>query len=273
MSMKLVPVSSSQNEVFKALLKSADGKGEFVLVHGLKLIDEILRSKSFAPKTLVARNSFALEKSDLARDVFSRRFDLPVSRLQLDDALFDQIDPIGVPDALAAFSRPNVGKYDFKAPAPGPTLMAATQNPANLGALIRSAAAFGIKNVVCLKEAAHPLHPKTVRGSMGHVLDLQIFQGPSIHDLGGFDPGSAPGGMFSRLVTLDMGGDPLQKFKWPADPIVLIGEEGRGVPKSFKGSRVQIPHLPTVDSLNAAVSGGIALYDFYLKHGPSVKSV
>ncbi|MBN8540256.1 MAG: RNA methyltransferase [Deltaproteobacteria bacterium] len=265
MSMKLVPVSSSQNDVFKALLKSTDGRGDFVLVHGLKLIDEVLRSKSLAPKTIVARNGFALEKSDLARDVFSRRFDQPVSRLLLDDALFDQLDPIGVPDALAAFERPPVGKYDFKSPVAGPSLMAATQNPANLGALIRSAAAFGIKNFISLKEAAHPLHPKTVRGSMGYVLDLQIFQGPSIHDLGGFEAGAAPGGLFSRLVTLDLAGDPLQNFIWPKDPIVLVGEEGRGVPKSYKGSRILIPHLPSVDSLNAAVSGGIALYDFYLK--------
>lgn len=268
MSMKLVPVSSSQNDVFKALLKSTDGRGDFVLVHGLKLIDEVLRSKSLTPKTLVARNGFSLEKSDLARDVFSRRFEQPVSRLLLDDALFDQLDPVGVPDALAAFERPLISKYDFKNPAPGPSLMAATQNPANLGALIRSAAAFGIRNVVCLKEAAHPLHPKTVRGSMGHVLDLKLFQGPSIHDLGGFEAGSQPNGLFSRLVTLDLEGEPLQNFKWPGDPIVLIGEEGRGVPKGFKGARLQIPHLKSVDSLNAGVSGGIALYDFYLKNQP-----
>lgn len=263
--MKLVPVSSSQNDVFKALLKSADGKGDFVLVHGLKLIDEVLKKKSLVPKTLIARSEFSLEKSDLARDVFSRRFDAPVSRLVLADELFDQIDPVGVPDAIAAFERPVISKYDFKAPTLGPSLMAATQNPANLGALIRSAAAFGIKNIICLKEAAHPLHPKTIRGSMGHVLDLKLFQGPSIHDLGGFEAGAQPGGLFSRLVTLDMGGQNLTSFNWPKDPIILVGEEGRGVPKGFKGERVQIPHRANVDSLNAAVSGGIALYDFFIK--------
>lgn len=269
--LSLVAVTSSQNEIFKSLQDCVEGRGDFVLVHGIKLISELLSKKvneHLQLKTLACRESFYTAmtsatpstNASLGLKLFTQRFEQPITRISLSTALFDQIDPVGVPDALAAFIKPKLAKLaDSKEPT-GPTLVTATQNPANLGALIRSASAFGFKNLVTLKEAAHPYHARTVRGSMGHVFDLKCYLGPSITALRGL-----PESMQSRLVTLDLHGTQLDQFRWPKDPIVLIGEEGRGVPDAAEGQRVTIPHLGHVESLNAAVSGGIALYDYYQK--------
>lgn len=257
-------VSSPQNPVFKDLLLSLDGQGEHVLVHGYKAARDLVARGNLRPRTLIARESFSFETSQAVTALFQTRFPEAVTRLVFSDSLFNEVDPIGVPDIIVAFERPKLSVWNSEAPHEdnGGTLLIATQNPANLGACLRSAAAFGIGRVVCLKEAASPFHPRAVRGSVGTVFNLEILKGPSIRDFAGLNSK-----LHSRMVALDMSGPSLSDFNWPAAPIILIGEEGQGVPESYQGLRVRIPMVAGVESLNAAVSAGIALYDWSLKSG------
>lgn len=257
-------VSSAQNAVFKDLLQALEGQGEHVLVHGLKAAADLIKKGRLKPKTLVARESLSFEKSNLAAELFQTRFADPVTRLVLSDALFNEVDPFGVPDVIVAFDRPRLTTQslaDF-ANIHEATLLIATQNPSNLGACLRSAAAFGLKNVVCLKEASSPFHPRVVRGSMANVFELQISRGPSIRELA-----NASEVIQKRIIALDMNGVALQSFSWPENPLILLGEEGAGVPEELKATRVSIPMNQNVESLNAAVSTGIALYDWSVKSG------
>lgn len=263
-------ITAAQNPVFRDLLESLDGHGDRVIVHGLKAArDLILKSqtdptlaKKLKPKTLIARESFRIESSEAAAALFQMRFTDPVTRLVFSDALFDQIDSFGVPDILVAFDKPETPLWSLETDRSNPsaTLVVATQNPLNLGACLRSAAAFGVTRVVGLKESASAFHTKTIRASMGHVFDLDVFRGPSIQDFTAFDPNFA-----KRLVALDMKGTSLVDFKWPEHPIFLLGEEGQGLPENFSGLTVKIPMQSSVESLNVAVSAGIAMYDWSVK--------
>lgn len=257
-------ISSASNAVFKDLLYSLEGQGEHVLVHGLKVAKDLIAKGKMRPRTLIARESLSFEKSKAAAELFQTRFPEAVTRLVLSDALFNEVDPFGVPDVIVAFERPTLPTWTVETARTQnddqATLLVATQNPANLGACLRSAAAFGVHRVVCLKEASSPYHPRCVRGSMGHVFELDISRGPSIHDLV-----ANSGPLSSRLVALDINGTELKNFKWPNAPMILIGEEGQGVPESLKCARATIPMSPDVESLNAAVSAGIALYDWSTK--------
>lgn len=257
-------VSSASNAVFKDLLYSLEGQGEHVLVHGLKVARDLIAKGKMRPRTLIARESLSFEKSKAAAELFQTRFPEAVTRLVLSDSLFNEVDPFGVPDVIVAFERPTLAAWNAEFASTEnnteATLLVATQNPANLGACLRSAAAFGIRHVVCLKEAASPYHPRCIRGSMGHVFELEIKRGPSIHELV-----STSRELSSRLIALDKNGTELSKFKWPKSPMILLGEEGQGVPEDLKCERVTIPMSIEVESLNAAVSAGIALYDWSLK--------
>ncbi len=257
-------ISSTSNPVYKDLLQSLEGQGEHVLVHGLKAARDLVKKGMLRPRTLIARESLSFEKSASATELFQMRFPDPVTRLVLSDALFNDVDPFGVPDVIVAFDRPTIPTCTVQdlANEKVSCLLVATQNPANLGACLRSAAAFGIEKVICLKEAASPFHPRVVRGSMAHVFDLNLVRGPSIQSLI-----NAPAALRSRMVALDMNGPALSEFKWPAAPLILIGEEGAGVPEAIECTRVKIPMRLEVESLNAAVSAGIALYDWSLKSG------
>lgn len=261
---KFTLVTSSTNAVYKDLLAALEGQGEHVLVHGLKAVRDVLKNGAVRPRTLIARESLSFEKVPAAAELFQMRFPEPVTRLLFNDTLFDAIDPFGVPDVIAAFDRPAIPAWTFEDATKenSATLLIATQNPANLGACLRSAAAFGISKVICLKEAASPFHPRVVRGSMGHVFDVTLARGPSIQKLN-----DAPDALRSRLVALDMNGPALASFQWPNAPLILIGEEGGGVPENLECTRVKIPMRSEVESLNAAVSAGIALYDWSVKTG------
>jgi RNA methyltransferase, TrmH family len=259
-------ISSIQNPVFKELLQSLEGQGDHILVHGFKVARDLIAKGSLRPRTLIARESFSFEKSKAVAELFQTRFPEAVTRLVLTDALFNEVDPFGVPDIIVAFDRPTLPFWTLAnaGAETEPMLIVATQNPANLGACLRSAAAFGLRKVVCLKESASPFHPRTVRGSVGTVFNLELFRGPSIHEV--TKPNSE---ISNRLVALHMEGTALQSFQWPAAPLILIGEEGQGVPDSFTGQRVKIPMQADVESLNAAVSAGIALYDWSIKSSSS----
>lgn len=274
MANQLTLVTSQQNPVFKDLVFALEGQGEAVLAHGLKVVRDLLepsrnrqRPNPLVLKTLLVRSSLDISTAPAVRELLDTRYEKPVTRIQLDDALFDQIDPFGVPDVIAAFERPALATWSIESEAAtkeqGLTLLLATQNPANLGACLRSAAAFGVSKVVCLKEAASPFHPRAVRGSMGHAFDLRLARGPSIHEL------SNHPSVRDSFAALDMGGTSLDLHTWKNTRVLVVGEEGQGIPKDWRGAKLSIPIASSVDSLNAAISCGIALYDFSRKTGIS----
>src|SRR5206468_7230593 len=79
---------------------------------------------------------------------------------------------------------PEIPAFDAEAPWPeGCTLFIPFQDPENVGAVIRSAAAFGVARIVLLREAAHPFHPKAARAAGTALFQVEMEQGPSIRDL------------------------------------------------------------------------------------------
>lgn len=222
------------------------------LVHGQRFTREMSQRHPGSLLALILREGASLDMA--GRDLFSKRFDQKIVRAELNSALFDELDPFGVPDMIGVFSAPEIP------PLGNPSLTEselwlATQNPANLGACLRSAAAFGIHKIVLLGEAASPFHSRSVRAAAGQVLEFQYSKGPGIDQLNGLGSAHSEG-----LIAMDLRGTPIGEFAWPKTFRLLIGEEGQGIPSSTPGQRLHIPMSSSVDSLNAAVSCGIALY-------------
>ena len=127
------------------------------------------------------------------------------------------------------------------------------QDPGNLGAILRSAAAFGVQEALLGPGCADPFHPKALRGSMGaafllplrRVEAMQPDQGRWYALDGG--PGSVP------LAEADLS-EPLRLW---------VGNEGhgwQGVAFPPGVQRLAIP-IQGMESLNAAVAAGIACYE------------
>ena len=132
----------------------------------------------------------------------------------------------------------------------GCSLLIPFQDPENVGAVIRSAVAFGVKNIILLSESAHPYHPKALRASGGAVLRANLFEGPALKDI----PQTLP------IIALSPEGKNIADFKFPKTFGLLPGIEGAGLPDHFRSHCFSIPIRKEVESLNAATAAAIALY-------------
>ena len=134
----------------------------------------------------------------------------------------------------------------------GCTLFVPFQDPENVGAVIRSAAAFGVTRVVLLREAAHPFHPRSSRAAGPALFQVPLLQGPSIHDLGS---------RHVPMIALDTSGPELSECPFPTRFGLVAGLEGPGLPEPLRqGERRRIAMVPGVESLNAGTAVAIALY-------------
>ena len=131
------------------------------------------------------------------------------------------------------------------------------QDPGNLGAIVRCAAALGAAAVWLGAGCADPFHPAAVRGSAGAVLLLPVDRQVELADAVGRI--RAAGG---EVWAAASSGTPVQRWRPPEPLLLLLGAEGRGLGsdalESADGS-VAIPLDRAVESLNVAVAAGILL--------------
>jgi 16S rRNA (guanine527-N7)-methyltransferase len=173
--------------------------------------------------------------------------------IRLADPLFKALDVSGTRSPLIQVVVPEMPAWNDAEPWPdGCTLFVPFQDPENVGAVIRSAAAFGVARVVLLREAAHPFHPKAARAAGPALFQVPMRTGPSIQDLRATE---------TPLIPLSSEGDSIDETPFPASFGLVPGVEGPGLPESLrtKGAR-RIPMEPGVESLNAATATAIALF-------------
>jgi 16S rRNA (guanine(527)-N(7))-methyltransferase RsmG len=173
--------------------------------------------------------------------------------LRFSDPLFKELDVVGTHAPLLLVRVPAMAAWNDGNPWPdGCTLFVPFQDPENIGAVIRSAAAFGVARVVLLREAAHPFHPRSARAAGPALFQIPLEQGPALEDL---RVASVP------LIALDTTGPELSDAPFPVTFGLVVGVEGPGLPARLRQcQRRRIDMQPGVESLNAATAAAIALY-------------
>jgi 16S rRNA (guanine(527)-N(7))-methyltransferase RsmG len=241
-------LESEHNAIFKDLKKLLSGRGikkqGRTLVCGTRLVAEVLQR---SPERCLAWISSTDRQAPP---------DKAPSRLewfQLAPDLFRQLDPFGTRSPLILFEVPALSPWQPTDPlAPGCSLLVPFQDPENVGAVIRCAAAFAVQRIILLSESANPFHPKAIRTSAGTVFSVNLLQGPSLESL----PPDLP------VIALAASGRPLTRTVFPDSFCLLAGMEGPGLPPRWQADAVAIPMATEVESLNAAVAAGIALYEW-----------
>jgi tRNA G18 (ribose-2'-O)-methylase SpoU len=246
-------ITSGQNPLFKDLKKLLTGRGVRkrgqALVSGSKLVADLL---AYHPERCAAW----LSREDLAPPPPQALEGL--QWIQLAPALHEELDVFGTHGPLMLISLPEIPAWS---PADGfddgCSLLIPFQDPENVGAAIRSAAAFGVSRVILLAESAHPFHPKALRASGGAVLSVRLRQGPALGEL----PAHLP------ILSLSADGADLRRAEFPPAFGLLAGMEGPGLPEPWRGRALRIPIRPEVESLNAAAAVSVALYEWRRRQG------
>jgi TrmH family RNA methyltransferase len=126
------------------------------------------------------------------------------------------------------------------------------QDPGNIGAIIRSAAAFGIEGIIINTGCVDPYSPKAVRSAMGALEKVKIIKIKEIQEI-----------IEYNLIAADKAGRDIDSYKWPKGFILAIGNEANGLSQEVAAAAsetVSIPISGSIESLNAAVSCGILLF-------------
>jgi tRNA G18 (ribose-2'-O)-methylase SpoU len=133
-------------------------------------------------------------------------------------------------------------------------------DPANLGALIRNARAFGADLLLCDEHGADPLDPRAVRTSAGQVFALPVCV-PEDVVRAAVALRDELGGALVAATTSDA--EPIERYRRPAHVLLAVGSEGEGLSRELLAAadaRVTVPLAGGIDSLNVAAATAVLLH-------------
>ncbi len=244
-------LSSVHNETFRRLQRLLSPKGikklGQTLVFGEKIVRELMVLMPHRIEAIVTARPPLRPDHDNLIASFPRRYEL--SR-----ELFTSLDIFRTRSPFAVVAAPPLSPWDpSRGPSPPCSLLLPFQDPDNLGAAVRSGVAFGVREIIILREGASPYHPKAIRSSAGAVFKAHLLAGPSLSRL----PEDIP------VVALDVSGRAMEDFPFPAPCYLLPGIEGPGLPISLKERAIRVPFSGEVESLNATVALSLVLYHLW----------
>lgn len=141
----------------------------------------------------------------------------------------------------------------------GVLLCQQVQDPANVGAILRSAAGLGFGGAVLTDNCADPFAPKALRASMGALGRVPVVRGESLAAAALYlkDRGT------TLYATALQNAVPLQEVKADGSFALMIGNEGAGLSDealALADKAVCIPMQNGVESLNAAAAAAVMMY-------------
>lgn len=176
----------------------------------------------------------------------------------LSKGVFRSVVDTQTPPGLAAeIVIPQAGKQ-----AGWPTIfLEGVQDPSNVGAILRSAAAFGVKRMVLDRACADAWSPKALRAGMGGHFAVAIeLEAQLSRELNAFEG--------SLICTVPQGGMPIEEADLAGPVGWIFGGEGRGLSEETLRKvplRVSIPMVGGSESLNVAAAAAICLYETFRK--------
>ena len=171
----------------------------------------------------------------------------------LPDKLFHHISGLESPASMAfVMDLPHGVQLQ---PQSSTVILDRVQDAGNVGSILRSAAAFGIQQVIALQGTAALWSPKVLRAGMGAHFGLHLVEGLAVADL---DPLTVP-----IIVTSSHVGELLQNQHLPAPCAWALGHEGQGVCDALLARAalsVRIGQPGGEESLNVAAAAAICLH-------------
>jgi TrmH family RNA methyltransferase len=155
------------------------------------------------------------------------------------------------PRAIGIFRRGDLPQLDACTPPPVGLALWHVSDPGNVGTLARAADGLGPGFLALSPGCADPTGPKALRASAGASFRVPI---------GRFD--EAPG---RRIALIPRGGTAIHEVALEGPTTFVLGAEREGLPADVEAAcdeRARIPIEPAAESLNVAVAGAIALYEW-----------
>ena len=257
---------SRANPLYKRLraLKQKGTAGGLCLLEGPKLTREALGAGLTLLEAAASPRAESTPGGTLALAELRER-GVPVRRMA--EALLASLSDAATSQGIVALAeRPAFAPELVFRGTPLVLVIDGVQDPGNLGALLRSAEAAGASGAFVTRGSADPLSWKALRGSMGSALRLPIVLMTSPADA----IAEVRRNGCRAIATVPRGGRSLYEIDLTGPIAALIGGEGHGLAALIVDAadeRVSIPMAAPVESLNAAVTAGLIVYEAQRQRG------
>lgn len=267
-------ITSTSNPRVQAALRAVES-GERMLLEGERALGEALAAE-IVPEEIFLEGEEGGEPAEPIRSAAERGASLCFVTSKVLSKLSDLPSARGVvalaPPPRRSLSDLHPSKHPPSVPLPLSSsssssfpsssllfvLLDGVQDPANVGAIVRSAEAFGAAGVLLTPDCASPFSPKALRASAFSALRIPIATGVTPEDAVAW--AAAAGAALAGAET--RGGDCPSTLSGVRPLVLVIGSEGRGISPALENRlsrRVTIPLAGRVESLNAAVAAGVLL--------------
>lgn len=256
-------ITSTANQSVKFAKRVREGKErELIFVEGSRLVAEALSSQIEVAEAFITP-AFA----DANVELLDRFTALGLSLTFVADNVLKAIAETPSPQGIAVIARrpehslADISKrFDEKGNGGVAIYLYQIGNPANLGAIVRTAEAAGAVGVITSERSTDAFSPASLRGSMGSAFRLPMVEDISINDAANFAKNNR-----AKLVSVDVKGDrDYTEVGWNERRLLVFGSEAHGLPDEMLAASdeiITIPMASPVESLNLAVSAGIILFE------------
>lgn len=234
MSQRLVKLAASlQHKKFR-------NKERLFVAEGDKLVIDLL--SHFCPKYILCTEDWAISHKNLPTTV-------------VEEHLIKKAGSLKTPSpVIAMFEIPQ--QNDFSMETLPALVLDTLQDPGNLGTIVRTAAWFGIKQIICSPETVDIYSPKVVQATMGALGKVQVHYCLLAPMLQTLKEKNIP--IFGTFLE----GESIYKTQFNENSVIIIGNEGRGISNELKALISHPIHIPSFgtnppESLNASVSAAI----------------
>lgn len=264
-------ITSRQNALIKDLRSLAGERdGDRVLLDGEHLVEEALAS-DLAIGSAIATESFANRHAPLLR-----RLERHTTVSLVTEDLLEYASPVKTPGGILAAAQltesplshvlteqaHQVSAYR----AAMAVALVDVQDPGNAGAVIRSVEAAGGTGVIACGATADLRGWRALRASMGSAFRVPLARA-TLDEL--FEAAGDAGVRVIASTVAPASAD-MRDIRWAEPFVLLVGNEGRGLPHDVAMRaelRVRIPMFGRAQSMNAAVSAAVILYEAQRQRG------
>lgn len=247
-------ISSADNAQFKSLLKLVQSSRErrlagYSLLDGVHLL-QAYQSRFGAPEQLI------VSRSGTANPEIQKLLQSDAATLCLDDSLFKQLSSVATPTGVIAVIK-TPRREGLPATVATCVMLEDIQDPGNLGSILRSCAAAGIKQIFLSKQSVNAWSPRVLRAGMGAHFSLEIYERIDLVALARAYPGRV-------LVTQLHATQSVFHSDLTGKVALVFGNEGAGVSTALMKcahASIAIPMSATTESLNVAAAAAVCLFE------------
>jgi TrmH family RNA methyltransferase len=250
-------ITSRQNALVAQFRAIARGEHPGLLLDGPHLVAEALTARVAVRLAMITAD--AQDRHDVGALV-ARVKQSGGEVLSVSASVMAAVSPVRSSSVIVAIADrlPSSGERLY-AGTPLVVVACDVQDPGNVGAMVRVVEAAGGTGLIAAGRCADPFSPKALRGSMGSALRLPI----AVADVEGA-VADVRRHLCRVLAAVPRGGGSIFDIDLTGPAAILIGGEGAGLSASLLATVDEcfsIPMQPQVESLNAAITAALAVYE------------